>query len=350
MIVVSVIMPVYNADKYLSKAIESVLNQTLKDFELILVDDGSKDNSSVICDTYAAKDKRICVIHQPNGGICAARNTGLKAAIGEYIAFIDHDDLYLPNLLEDNYNLAKKYDADILKYGNQYIQHRKLDLINLKQVYKANHENIVIIDQSNYKEKYKTINDNDWLIYVWDGLFKAELIKAKNLLFDTSFKYGHEDRVFCLELYQWINCMIINPQIYYYHIVYKNSTSRIFSLDRIADTERLIDYEFQLFNQLGITHICPNYWQERVLLYLVIIFNIIKRPESKLTSQEIFNIVMHFREKYYTKSEFNIYPFKSNERRIKKRFYVWLFRHNHLKLLTYGLIFDRKVKAIIQRN
>ncbi|MDD6237531.1 MAG: glycosyltransferase family 2 protein, partial [Clostridiales bacterium] len=130
---ISVIMPVYNSEQFLRMAVDSVLNQTFEDFELIMVDDGSKDQSGAICDEYAQKDARVKVIHQENGGICAARNTGMKAAEGEYLAFIDNDDEYLPNLLEENYALAQEYDADVVKYGYRveetfkdgFVDHRK---------------------------------------------------------------------------------------------------------------------------------------------------------------------------------------------------------------------------------
>ncbi|SEI84028.1 Glycosyl transferase family 2 [Propionispira arboris] len=129
MALVSIVMPIYNAEKYVSQAIDSVLNQTMTDFELILINDGSTDKSAEICASYARNDQRITLIHQKNGGICSARNKGLTLARGEYIAFIDNDDVYLPDLLEENYILAKKYNADILKYGNQYIKQKNFQLM-----------------------------------------------------------------------------------------------------------------------------------------------------------------------------------------------------------------------------
>ena len=111
MIKVSIIMPVYNSEKYLSKAVESVLAQDFQDFELIMVDDGSPDNSGAVCDSYAEKDARVKVIHKKNGGICSARNAGIDAARGEYIGFCDNDDLYLPGLIRDNYTLAKDHNT-----------------------------------------------------------------------------------------------------------------------------------------------------------------------------------------------------------------------------------------------
>ena len=113
-------MPVYNVQNYLKDSVSDIKKQSFSDFELILVDDGSKDGSGKICDQLAAKDTRIKVIHKTNGGICSARNAGLKEAAGEYIAFCDNDDIYLPGLLEDNYALAKKYDADVVRYSRSY--------------------------------------------------------------------------------------------------------------------------------------------------------------------------------------------------------------------------------------
>ena len=92
----SIIVPVYNVEQYLDKCIKSILNQTFKDFELILVDDGSIDNSGEICDEYAKKDSRVKVIHKKNGGLAAARNTGLIIARGDYVGFVDSDDWIEP--------------------------------------------------------------------------------------------------------------------------------------------------------------------------------------------------------------------------------------------------------------
>ena len=122
MVKISVIMPVYNSEEYLKWAAESVLKQNLKEIELIMVDDGSKDKSGQICDTLKAKDDRVKVIHQKNQGISAARNNGMKAAQGEYIAFIDNDDAYVEGFLDKIYEYAKENDANILKYGYRVIE------------------------------------------------------------------------------------------------------------------------------------------------------------------------------------------------------------------------------------
>ncbi|MDD3221591.1 MAG: glycosyltransferase family 2 protein [Clostridia bacterium] len=114
---ISVIVPVYAVEKYIKKCIHSILKQTMEDFELILVDDGSPDKCGKICDAYAKQDNRIRVLHQENQGLSGARNTGLKAAEGEYIAYIDSDDSVEPDYLEELYSNAVRFNAEVSVCG-----------------------------------------------------------------------------------------------------------------------------------------------------------------------------------------------------------------------------------------
>ena len=111
--IIRIIVPIYNVGKYLPKCIESILNQTFKNFELILVNDGSTDNSGVVCDDYAKKDTRIKIIHKSNGGVSSARNAGLYVAKGEYIGFVDPDDYIDKNMYEKLYRLCIDNNSDI---------------------------------------------------------------------------------------------------------------------------------------------------------------------------------------------------------------------------------------------
>lgn len=110
---ISIIVPVYNVEKYLNKCVDSILNQTFKDFELILVDDGSPDNSGTICDQYAKEDPRVRVIHKENGGLSSARNAGIEVAQGRYLGFIDSDDYIAEDMYELLHNNIIKEDADL---------------------------------------------------------------------------------------------------------------------------------------------------------------------------------------------------------------------------------------------
>ena len=112
--VLSIIVPVYNVEQYLGKCLDSIKNQSFKDFEAILIDDGSTDGSGAICDEYAARDNRFKVIHQENKGVSNARNVGLELAIGQYFGLIDADDQIEPDMYENMISTAKEYMADIV--------------------------------------------------------------------------------------------------------------------------------------------------------------------------------------------------------------------------------------------
>ena len=111
---ISVIAPVYNTEKYLPRCIDSILAQTFTDFELLLIDDGSKDNSGAVCDEYASKDERVRVFHKENGGVSSARNVGLDNAKGEWITFVDSDDWIAETMYQEMYELATLENADIV--------------------------------------------------------------------------------------------------------------------------------------------------------------------------------------------------------------------------------------------
>ena len=110
---VSIIIPVYNVEKYLAECIESVLKQTYQNIEILLIDDGSPDNSGKICDEYEEKDSRVRVIHKENGGVSSARNVGLEQANGEYITFIDSDDFVSESYIEELYIALENGNSDL---------------------------------------------------------------------------------------------------------------------------------------------------------------------------------------------------------------------------------------------
>lgn len=177
---VSVIIPVYRAEKFIHECIESVLNQTHTDLELILVDDGSPDNSGAICDEYALKDNRIKVFHQQNGGVCVARNKGLDMATGDYILFLDSDDYMPKDALETLYNDATQNDADIA-IGRMFCNTESAEFDNNLQVWTGTE---VLIKES---------EDHPALYGCWSKLFKRELVE------DVRFVEGrkvHEDGYF----------------------------------------------------------------------------------------------------------------------------------------------------------
>lgn len=178
---ISIIIPVYNVEKYLDKCIDSVVNQTYTNLEIILVNDGSTDNSPAICNNWADKDNRIKVISKENGGLSDARNAGLAAANGEYIAFADSDDYIEPDMYEKLINTIYQTESDIA-------------LCKFRYVYETEQYSVCSADSFDITE-YSAFNAMSALIddrirqVVWNKLYKTQLIK--DILFDAG-KF-HED-------------------------------------------------------------------------------------------------------------------------------------------------------------
>lgn len=176
----SVIVPVYKAEKYIHRCINSILNQSITDLELILVDDGSPDNSGTICDEYARKNSRIKVFHQKNAGVCAARNKGLENAEGKYVCFVDSDDYLEKNAMEILYIDILSHNADI-SCGLE-IADKNCDEKNLKN---GTYE--IWKDTDAIKN---SLLDNRFTYSVWAKLFKRELIE--NIRFEEGRKINED--------------------------------------------------------------------------------------------------------------------------------------------------------------
>ena len=172
---ISVIVPIYNVEKYLNRCLDSIINQTYKNLEIILVDDGSPDNCGKICDEYAKKDNRIKVIHKENGGLSSARNAGLDIATGDYIGFVDSDDWIELDMYEYLLNICVKYNSDISRCGFVY---------NDEDCYKD--ENIRIVEYENALIDF--INGHIEEGIVCNKLYKKNIFKnlrfKENIIFE----------------------------------------------------------------------------------------------------------------------------------------------------------------------
>ena len=221
-ILVSVIIPIYNAEKYLCKCVDSVLAQTYKNLEVILVDDASTDSSGQICDQYASQDKRIRVIHQQNGGVSVARNTGIKAAQGKYISFIDSDDWVAPTFIEILLNTAEKNHSAISVVGRYNVfphttQHRHMQI-------KPNVEKVFSASQQNFSsEETLTLLFLCFDVCVTSKLFPASIFKY--ILFPIGLTF--EDSWILYRLFQHVSKIAVyNIPLYYYNLQNENSLSK----------------------------------------------------------------------------------------------------------------------------
>jgi len=187
---ISIIVPIYNTECYLRECIDSILAQTYTDFELLLIDDGSTDKSGDICDEYALKDSRICVFHKENGGVSSARNIGIENARGEWICFVDADDVIENNYLEVLHKVAIENKSDSSMGGYRYIG-------GLNDVEIAPAEDGVESVENNIKGFY-ACKAPDWQRYLWNRMFSMEVIRKNGLRFNEKL-YFKEDGLFVVQ-------------------------------------------------------------------------------------------------------------------------------------------------------
>ena len=214
---ISVIVPFYNVESYFSRCITSILNQSFSDFELILVNDGSTDNSLNIANSFAKNDNRVIVVSQKNAGQASARNHGLKVAKGEYIAFVDSDDWVENYMLERLITVIEAYDADVVQcrfeFDNEYTGAKKeYRRFNVKQL--VNHKDIII----------DSLLVKNILVSPWAKLFRRSFLIDNNLFFEEGIV--NEDTLFTLKFACYVkNIQFINDNLYH-AIEREGSTSR----------------------------------------------------------------------------------------------------------------------------
>lgn len=213
---ISVIVPIYKVEKYLENCIRSLLSQTYSNFELILVNDGSPDNCGRICDEFKEKDSRVRVIHQVNQGTGAARNNGLSIAKGKYIYFCDPDDYVKPNLLEDNFNLATKYNANLVVFGYYNVEFNGKNHDNQKlKVLTSDFE--FLESQFHFRDKFEGLYKKNIMYTLWNKLYKKEYLDNFNCRF--SFEKVGQDTVFNYRVYKDISRVVINNKLYYHYYI-----------------------------------------------------------------------------------------------------------------------------------
>lgn len=208
---ISIIIPVYKVERYLDRCVNSVVNQTYTNLEIILIDDGSPDNCDKICDSWAERDKRIKVIHKENGGLSSARNTGLKVATGEYIQFVDSDDWIEKNTVEKLYELLiNNANADIA--ACDYIIDKGAQIIKQPAV------KITRFDKNGMFDYFFRVNGEKSNTGVWNKLIRSKILKDFSFLITLN-----EDVEASFDFYMAANEMIMTNQIYYHYFMNPNS-------------------------------------------------------------------------------------------------------------------------------
>lgn len=233
---ISIIIPVYNVEKYLDRCMESVVSQTLKNIEIILVDDGSPDNCPRLCDEWGRKDSRIKVIHKKNEGLGLARNTGMQYATGEYLAFIDSDDYVDLRMYEILYEKATTLNADIVYCGHKY---------GLKDGTFEDRNDFsqetIFDDKAKIEEHsmnyFYPINSRQMMMSVWHSIYKRDIIKTP---FYSEREVVSEDLHFQLSAILNSRKIVYIPDSLYYYCYNGESLSNTFKISKFYGFQQLM--------------------------------------------------------------------------------------------------------------
>lgn len=213
---VSVIMPVYNVEKYIRASIESVLAQTYQDFELLIVDDGSPDKCPNICDEYATQHSNIRVFHKTNGGLSSARNVGVENAIGKYILFVDSDDTIEEDLLERVIAAAEHTQADVTVFGIHTQVYKDGVLVSEKY---GNHASKTLIGHAEIERNFIWLTENSLWNFPVDKLYLRKVLVENQIQADSFYDRVCEDTVFLLDLYPYVNTISVMEGCYYNYFI-----------------------------------------------------------------------------------------------------------------------------------
>lgn len=245
---VSVIVAVYKAENYLRRCVDSLLAQTFKDFEILLVDDGSPDRSGEICDEYAAKDSRVRVFHKSNGGVSSARQCGIDNACGEYTIHADPDDWVESTMLDDLYYKAKEDDADMVICDYYAEERDKIEYIRQKPS--------ALDCETVQRELFQRLHGS-----LWNKLIRRVCYKKGNVKFPIDLNVS-EDLYVCLLLLETIQKVVYLPKAYYHYDRFSNANS----LTKECGVKEYCQHVklLALFKERGFNHKCcreyNTYW------------------------------------------------------------------------------------------
>lgn len=299
---ISIIMPVYKSEKYLRKSIEAVLSQSFKDFELLLVDDCSPDNSGAICDEYSQKDNRVKVLHlAENGGAGNARNEAMKVVKGKYLCFLDADDYFDSNMLETLVTSVKENPAKVVIFGliEEYLK-RNGKVANTKTV---TYENKILRDAQSVRNEVLSLELVDLYGYPCNKMYDVEFLKSNGAVF-PQMKFN-EDIIFNIDVFMDIDSCNILDFAPYHYIKHSGSTTGSFIPTYFNDIMMKIDKlydQFEYWNMLDDKNL-----NTIALRYVRCVFSALERnldKRSKMNSQQ---------QKDFLAKEFSSERFKNFE-------------------------------------
>ena len=263
---ISVIVPVYQAEKLLPQCVDSVLAQTFSDWELLLIDDGSRDGSPALCDGYAARDPRVRVFHKPNGGVSTARNRGLEQAAGQYIAFLDADDAFEPAALETLWYLREKAGADSAGCAH----------FNLSPSGEERVEPLLpagIYEATGIREKILWPLTGDRLRppmfngFIWRFLFDAAILRDNAITFEGAYL---EDELFLIEYFSNAQRLAVTDKPLYRYLENPASATHRYMPDYLRVFARFLERKAEIVEKYGLSAARPQWRANTVWAGLLI--------------------------------------------------------------------------------
>ncbi len=259
---ISIIIPVYNSAQYVEEAARSVLSQDCDSFELLLVDDGSTDASGDVCDRLAEEDSRVRVFHIENGGMCHARNFAMEHARGDYVAFCDNDDIYLPGLLSEAYRAAEESGAECVCYGIMIEQYNKEGAVSSKVIMCPQKAEVLVNEEiAQHFDSLYYASDG-----VWARIYKRSFLVENGIRFDENLRHGTEDILFNMDVIRVCRTIAFIPEVFYiWRRRASHSSSMVIAPDRIRGIEMLLKKENDFMLERGIDQLFPDLYAALLL-------------------------------------------------------------------------------------
>lgn len=302
---VSIIVPVYNVEKYLDRCLNSLIHQTLEEIEILVVNDGTPDNSQTIIDAYAKKDKRVIPLKKKNGGLSDARNFALPYVKGEYVAFVDSDDYVEETMYEKMYAKAKEGNYDFVE----------CDFI-------WEYPDKQVIDKSRIDDNYFT----DIRVVAWNKIYKTELIREKELIFPVGLHY--EDISFCYKLLPWAKNIGYLSDACYHYIQRDDSIANTSDV-RVRELYDIITDVYQYYQE---NHLVETYRDELEYMFIRYIFG---RNFYRITSLKDKKLRKEYLEEGYTLLTKTFPNWKKN-RYLKSKRGIRNFYYRHMNHGIYN--------------
>lgn len=330
---ISIIVPVYNVEKYIEKCIKSILAQENCNMEIIIVNDGSTDSSLKICNRISKYDNRIKIITQNNGGLSAARNTGLKYANGDYCYFIDGDDYLENNILEEIIDEIEEKSADCIVFGYRKVTENGKELIRLN----LEEHNYMLQNNENYKEFiFGQYLSGKLAFAVWNKIYSMNIIKNNNLKFQPNKKIFAEDVCFNLIYFMFCRKIIIRKIISYNYLQRKDSIM-----------QRTTEIKFTEF--VNLYRVVQNQYQEKNFLtenIPCILLGLLVRDFWAYGAIDFFKEVIKYDKKEFIADQ--ILEIKKSDIKLSKLFQGYLVNSICiLENMLYSYFINEKGKLVI---